>query len=130
MAAQAVLLLLPATVAIALIVFLGYPAYPQRHFSWPQALFDFMLLLSIVGLFAAWRLVVLYLRAASMRGHRVALAFLALGALSGAVGAVSALVHWLAPGAPGVTVGFALLTPAAALVPLAAQLIGFKAPSR
>jgi hypothetical protein len=124
-AAQALLLLLPVTLLFVFIVFSDYPAYPQRHFSAPQAAFDLGLLLAMAGVAAAWRLVVPYLRrgrAGLREVHAAWLVLLVLGSLPGVAGAVVAGARFLDSAEPGVTVGFTLLAPAVVLLPLAVQL--------
>lgn len=124
-AAQALLLLLPASALAAFILILSYPSYPPRYVSPAQLAFDLGLILTIGGLAAAWRLAWRYWRAGRpglQRTHGGWLALLALAALIGLAGAATTLVHLLDPVDPGVSVGFALLAPGALLAPLAVQL--------
>lgn len=123
MLAQALFLLLPATLAIAFIVFISYPAYPPSCLSAAQLAFDLGMLLMLAGIAAAWRLAVLHLMGGGIGNtHRAWLAAVALGALVGTAGAATAVVHLLDPQDPGVWVGYALLAPGVLLVPPALQL--------
>jgi hypothetical protein len=81
--------------------------------------------LKLLALIAAWRLVALRLRrgrGALRRTHGAWRIFLALGALVGIGGAAVALEHLLNPESATEITGFALLSPAVLLVPVAAHL--------
>ncbi len=117
-AAALLFLLLPATLAMALIAALSYPAYPLPSPSPLNLLFDVLLWITIAGLVAAWRAALRYLR-----GGRAALArigppsrmFIAAGAGIGLIGAAIGLEHALG-GPARDTVGFALLAPGVVLL--------------
>ena len=125
-ALQLLLLLAPATLAVSFLLLAGLPALPQRSLSAPQLAFDAGVAALVAGTLAGWRLAVRYLsggRSGLRRLSRAWLLLLLLGALVGLAGALIAIPQLLAPGAPDVAVGFALLAPGALLALLAAHLL-------
>ena len=126
MAAEALLLLVPATLLVAFLVLVSYPAYPLRPLRAPQLAFDLAFALIVIGIAGAWGVTARYLRAGRAAGARLHPAWLAAvvaAALAGLAGAAIAVFHALDPADPGVAVGFSLLAPGALLVPLGGQLL-------
>ena len=119
-AAGVLLLLLPLTLATALLVFVSYPAYPLAEYRLLQFAFDLGMLLQLPGIGSAWGLAVMYLRTGpnGLRRARLSLALFSAAAMVGLVGAAIALWHFLNPESAPVYVGFALFAPAAFLVPM------------
>jgi hypothetical protein len=125
LAAEALVLLVPLTLIAALLTALSYPAYPiPLH---PLQLgFDLAMLFKLAAIVAAWRLTVLYLRR-GREGVKSAHAawpwLLAVGAAIGLAGAAISVEHMMNPTQARSYVGFALLAPAAALVPVYVHLL-------
>lgn len=118
LAGQAALLLLPATLAVGVVIFLSYPAYPLDHASPLQAPFDLAMLLVIVSM--GRRLAPR--RTVSARRDPCAAAYSCYMGLSpcarctvGHLRRGITIVHALDPDDAPDYVGFALLAPAAAL---------------
>ncbi|MFC3606974.1 hypothetical protein [Stutzerimonas tarimensis] len=119
-AAEAVLLLLPLTLLTVAILVLSYPAYPIPLRTL-QVIFDLAMLAQVVAIIAGWRLMLGYLRhgpAGLARTHRGWLGVLAIGAAIGLVGGAIAIWHAFNPANAPDLVGYALLAPAALLIPL------------
>lgn len=119
-AAAALLLVLPATLALVLLAILAYPRPPQSGGSL-QIAFDAAMLLQLCAAIAAWRLIVPRLgggRAALQRAHPAWLVVLGIGALVGMAGAAAAIEHAMNLHAPTARVGFALLSPAVLFAPV------------
>jgi hypothetical protein len=96
LAGQALILLLPATLLVGFLIFISYAAYPLQHASPWQAAFDVAMLIVLAAVAAAWRLVVVRLRAGRASLGRVHSAWFitaVLGALVGLLGAVVAVEH-------------------------------------
>lgn len=121
LAAGALMLLLPLTLVTALLAALSYPAYPIPDPGALQILFDAGMALQAGALAAAWYLTILYLRR-GRRGvgaaHPAWTRLIGAGAVIGLVGAGIAAEHMMTPRTAGDHVGFALLSPAALLVPV------------
>jgi hypothetical protein len=121
LAAAVVVLLLPLTLLTAILVMLSYPAYPIPNPGVLQIVFDVAMALQVAAIVAAWRLSGGFFRAGAQalaRTHRAWLALLGIGAVIGIVGAGFAIEHAINPRTAEDHVGFALLSPALALVPI------------
>lgn len=122
--AEAVLLLVPLTLLAVFFVLVSYPAYPPPNFPPIQIAFDLGVVLILAALIAAWRLVVLHLRAGpgALKARPLWLMLVIVGALIGLASLLVIVERVLNSGAPGEYVGFALLAPAAVLGVLAIHL--------
>lgn len=122
--AEALILLLPLTLFTALMVAVSYPAYPMPMKPL-QIVFDLGMVLKIAAVVAAWRLVTAHLsrgRTGVATVHPAWSVLLGLGALLGLVAGVIALWHALNPENAPVIIGYILLSPAAALLPVLLHL--------
>lgn len=119
-ALEMVVLLLPLTALCALMTIMFYAAYPIP-FHPLQLMFDLAMLLVLVALLAAWRLAFAGMRGgpdAVRRMHPAWAHLPGLGVLLGLVGAAIGLWHGLNPQRAPEVVGFILLAPALALLPV------------
>jgi hypothetical protein len=122
-AAQTIVLLVPATLLIAFLVFVSYPTLPAPT-PW-QAAFDVAVVAVVLGLVCTWRLTALRLRHGRYALPLAQPAWYigaALGGLVGIFAAAVAVEHLLNPDTATELVGFAMLAPAAAFATLVAQL--------
>lgn len=127
LALEVLLLLLPLTSVTALSLLLIYPAYPPMPNTRPLTMiFDAAMLLEVIGIVVAWRLAWLYLSAGSGRLSNTRSTWFALVIVAGAVGIIGLAVllgHIVNFETPRPTVGFALLSPAAVLMPIGLHLL-------
>jgi hypothetical protein len=119
---EVLLLLVPLTLFTVLLFMLSYLAYPLPQLKPLQVIFDAGMLFKTAGIVAAWYLATLYWRSGRRGLRHVSPVWVLLIIIAAAVGFASALVgldQWLSELLPSETVGFALLAPAVALLPLA-----------
>lgn len=123
--AEVLLLLLPLTLLMALLVPLTYVAYPIPDLQATLLAFDLGMLVKLLGILAAWRLAIGFLRFGIGGLRRAHLAWFAILLAAVAIGIASSVVaieqNVLSP-VYQTRVGFTLLAPALALAPLAAHL--------
>lgn len=125
MLAEVALLLLPLTLLMALLVPLTYVAYPFPELHATLLVFDLGMLLKLLGILAAWRLAVGFMRFGAGGVRRAHLTWFVLLLAAVAVGIASSVVaieQNLFSSVYATRVGFTLLAPAVVLAPLAAHL--------
>lgn len=124
--AEVVLLLLPLTLLMGILVPLTYVAYPIPHLQATLLAFDLGMLIKLLGILAAWRLALGFLRfgAAGLQRANVAWFVLLLAAVAvGLASSVVAIEQNVLSSVYQARVGFTLLAPAVVLAPLAAHLL-------
>ncbi|PMR73253.1 hypothetical protein [Billgrantia endophytica] len=124
--AEVVLLLLPLTLLMALLVPLTYVAYPIPQMQATLLAFDLGMLVKLLGILAAWRLAVGFLRfgVSSLRRAHLVWFVLVLAAVAiGIASSVVAIEQNVLSSVYHARVGFTLLVPAVVLAPLAVHLI-------
>jgi hypothetical protein len=125
--AQLFILALPVTLFLVALVSLSYVAYPLPNPAPIQILFDVAVALSVIGVVSAWRVGVGYVKSGAAGLAALGLPWLILLGLTAFIGLASTLiaVEQLVLGAgevPSDRVGFTLLAPMIALLPLAVHL--------
>ncbi|MDQ2076637.1 hypothetical protein [Marinimicrobium sp. ABcell2] len=125
--AQLLLLVLPVTLFMLALVGLSYVAYPIPNPAPIQILFDVWVVLSVLGVVSAWRLGVGYLKTGAAGLAAKGLPWLILLSVTALIGLISLVIaiEQLVLGAgqvPEDRVGFTLLAPTVALLPLAIHL--------
>lgn len=124
--AEVVLLLLPLSALMALLVPLTYVAYPIPDLHATLLAFDLGMLIKLLGILAAWRLAVGFLRfgAPGLRKAHVSWFVLLYAAvLIGVASTVVAIEQNVFSPLYQTRVGFSLLAPAVLLAPLAGHLL-------
>lgn len=123
--AEVVLLLVPLTLLMALLVPLTYVAYPIPDLQATLLAFDLGMLVKLLGILAAWRLAIGFLRfgiGGLRRAHLAWFVILLAAVAIGIASSVVAIEQNMFTSVYQTRVGFTLLAPALALTPLAAHL--------
>ncbi|MCE8032279.1 MAG: hypothetical protein LPK20_08685 [Halomonas sp.] len=123
--AEVLILLLPLTLLMALLVPLTYVAYPIPELQATLLAFDLGMLIKLLGILAAWRLAVGFLRfggSGLCRAHAAWFVLLLAAGVVGIASSVVAIEQNVLSSLYQTRVGFTLLAPAVALVPLALHL--------
>ncbi|MCE8012833.1 hypothetical protein [Billgrantia desiderata] len=123
--AEVVLLLVPLTLLMALLVPLTYVAYPIPDLQATLLAFDLGMLVKLLGILAAWRLAIGFLRfgiGGLRRAHLAWFVILLAAVAIGIASSVVAIEQNMFTSVYQTRVGFTLLAPALALAPLAAHL--------
>lgn len=125
LALEVLVLLLPLTLFMTLLVPLSYIAYPVPDPKLIQIVFDLAMLIKLAGIIAAWRLAVSYIsggRRSLQSAHPIWICVLAAAAVIGLLSTLVAVEQMTLAEYPSERIGFTLLAPALALMPIAVHM--------